>query len=339
MKAGALADALGLTLNGDPEVRISALAPLDRAAEGELSFVAGARQRGAMETSCASVLIVPAPLADACPVSHIVSPSPYASYAHASWLLTPENRPAPGIHPSAQVDPSADIGSEVSIGPFVTIGANAAIGERVIIEAGCRVAADVQIGAGTRLFANVSLGSRVSIGEACRLQSGAVVGSEGFGYAPTADGWCAIHQTGGVRIGDRVHIGANTTVDSGALDPTVIKDGAIIDNLIQIAHNVHIGENTAIAACTGISGSTHIGRNCLIGGACNINGHIRIADGVTVTGTSFVSRSIEEPGSYGSAVPLQRRGDWHRTFAALSRLDELLRRVRRLEKAASDEES
>ena len=338
MKAGALTDALGLILSGDPEVEITALAPLERAGKGELGFVADPRHRNAMRESQASLLIVPESLAGDCPVDHIVSPSPYASYASASWLLTPEHKPPPGTHPTAVVDPSARIGADVSIGPFTTIGAGAWIDDRVVIDAGCHVADGVRIGAGTRLFANVTLGLRVVLGEACRAQSGSVIGGEGFGFAPTKEGWLAIHQTGGVRVGDRVQIGANTTIDSGAIDPTVIEDGVILDNLIQIAHNVHIGQNTAIAGCTGISGSTHIGRNCLIGGACNISGHLSIADGVTVNGTSFVSRSITERGVYGSGTPLQSVKEWRRTFAALPRLNDILRRVRRLEKAISRED-
>jgi UDP-3-O-[3-hydroxymyristoyl] glucosamine N-acyltransferase len=339
MKASELADALGLPLTGAPDQTVAALAPLERAGPGELSFVVGARLRTAMCESKASLLIVPPALADECPVDHLVSPSPYASYAQASWILIPEWRPAPGVHPSAYIDPTATIGNNVTVGAFTSIGAEAQIGDDVIVGEGCRIADGVEVGRGTRLFPNVCLGYRVALGTECRVQSGAVIGGEGFGYAPTADGWKAIHQTGGVRIHDRVHIGANTTIDAGAIDATVIEEGVIIDNLIQVGHNVIIGQNTAIAACAAIGGSARIGRNCLIGGASIVNGHIEITDGVTITGTSFVSRSIDTPGSYGSAVPLQRSGEWRRTFAALSRLDEILRRVRKLEKATSKLES
>lgn len=339
MRSGELAQALDLPLVGDPDRVLTALAPLERAGSGELSFVVDKRLRLAMSTSQASLLIVPQELAGDCPVDHLISPSPYVSYAKASWLLMPESRPSPRVHPSASVAPSVTLGSEVHVGAFASIGEGASVGDGVIIGDGCRIAEGVVIGVGTRLFANVCLGYRVTLGSDCRLQSGVVIGGEGFGYAPTSDGWQPIHQTGGVQIHDRVHIGANTTVDAGAIDATVIEEGVIIDNLIQIAHNVHIGQNTAIAACTAIAGSTRIGRNCLIGGACSINGHIHIADGVTVSGTSFVSRSIKSPGSYGSAVPLQAASEWRRTFAALSRLDELLKRVRKLEKIASNRES
>lgn len=332
MRSAALAEALGLPLSGDPNRELDALAPLDRAGERDLSFVTDARHRETMLQSRAGLLIVPESLASECPVDHLVSSSPYHAYAKASWLLVPEVREAPGIHPSADVHASAELGSNVSIGAFTSIGAGASIGEGVSLGPGCRIARGVQIGDGSRLFANVTLGLRVEVGQACRIQPGAVIGGEGFGYAPSAEGWHAIHQVGGVRIGDRVHIGANTTIDSGAIDATVVEDGVILDNLIQLGHNVHIGQNTAIAAHTAVAGSTHIGKSCLIGGCVSINGHIRIGDGITITGTSFVSRSLEEPGSYGSGVPLQGSREWRRTFAAITRLTELMRRVGRLEK-------
>lgn len=332
MKSGALATALGLDLIGHPERDIVALAPLERATSGELSFVTDARHRASMLASQAGLLIVPPALADECPVDHLVSSAPYRSYADASWLLVPESRPVPGVHATAHVDAAAAIGEGVSVGAFASIGSGAEIGEGVSIGAGCRIAPGVRIGARTRLFDNVVLAERVVLGEDCRVQPGAVIGGEGFGYAPTSEGWQAIHQVGGVRIGDRVHIGANTTIDSGAIDATVVEDGVILDNLIQLGHNVHIGENTAIAAHTAVAGSTHIGKSCLIGGCVSINGHIRIGDRITITGTSFVSRSLEEPGSYGSGVPLQASREWRRTFGAITRLSELLRRVNRLEK-------
>ena len=339
MKAGALAEALGLTLSGDSGADIDALAPLDRAAAGELSFVTDARHKAAMLASRAGLLIVPESLAADCPVDHLVSPTPYVSYAKASWLLIPEDAAPPGIHPTAHIDPTAELGENVSIGAFVSVGAKARIGDESRIGDGCRIEAGVEVGAGSRLFANVVLGRRVVIGRDCRLQPGVVIGGEGFGYAPSAQGWNAIHQTGGVRLGDRVHVGANTTIDAGAMDPTVVEDGVIIDNLIQLGHNVFIGENTAVASCTAIAGSTRIGKNCLIGGACSILGHITITDGVTITGTTFVSRSIEEKGTYGSGIPMQPSPEWRRTFAAITRLNELLRRVRRLEKAVANEGS
>ena len=181
----------------------------------------------------------------------------------------------------------------------------------------------------------MTLYDNTRLGDECRIQSGAVIGSEGFGYAWTVDGWSQIQQTGGVRIGNRVHVGSNTTIDCGAIDPTVIADGVIMDNQIQIAHNVQIGENSAIAGCVGVAGSTKIGANCQIGGACNIVGHLSIADGVIINAASLVSRSITEAGRYGSGTPLQPDRIWRRSFVNLSKLDDLFRRLRRLERLNS----
>ena len=334
MEAGRLATALGLELRGAPARRVTGLAPLGRAGPEDLAFVVDARRRDDLARCRAGLVICPASLADAVPGDALVSPDPYASYARASWLLAPE-APAspPGVHPAAVVAPDARLGAGVSVGAGATIGPGAVLCDGVRVGESCAIGAGVRIGAGTRLFPRVTLGEGTTLGRDCRVQSGAVIGSEGFGYAPSADGWLPIHQLGGVRIGDRVHVGANTTIDRGALDPTVIGDGVILDNLIQIAHNVRIGENTAIAACTGVAGSATVGANCLVGGACNINGHIEIAPGTTVTATSFVQRSITEPGTYGAALPLQESARWRRTFASIGRLEELVRRVRALERA------
>lgn len=212
------------------------------------------------------------------------------------------------------------------------IGADTVVGERVVLEACCILGERVDIASDCRLFARVTLHDGCRLGQACRIQSGAVIGGEGFGYAPGADGWRAIHQTGGVRLGDRVHVGANTTIDRGAIDDTVIDSGVILDNQIQIAHNVRIGENTAIAGCVGIAGSTVIGKRCQIGGASNIVGHIRIADDVTLNAASLVTQSIDVPGRYGSGAPLQPVKRWRRTYVTLNKLDDLLARVRRLER-------
>ena len=334
MEAGQLAAALGLELRGAPARSVAGLAPLGRAGPEDLAFVVDARRRADLARCRAGLVICPAALADAVPGDALVSPDPYASYARASWLLVPE-APAstPGVHPAAVVAPDASLGAGVSVGAGATIGPGATLGDGVRVGELCAIGAGVRIGAGTRLFARVTLGDGTRLGRDCRVQSGAVIGAEGFGYAPSADGWLPIHQLGGVEIGDRVHVGANTTIDRGALDPTVIGDGVILDNLIQIAHNVRIGENTAIAACTGVAGSASIGANCLVGGACNINGHIEIAPGTTVTATSFVQRSITKPGTYGAALPLQESARWRRTFASIGKLEELVRRVRALERA------
>lgn len=332
---GSLAERLGLELRGDAERAVRALASVESAGPDELAFVVDVRWRDRLAACRAGAVIVPPALAADAPGDHLVSADPYASYARASWLLAPESRPAAGVHPSAVLGPGAVVAPSAAIGPWSVVGEGSEIGEDVVVGAHAVIGAGCRIGRGTRLFPRVTLGDDVTLGPDCRVQSGAVIGGDGFGYAPTADGWCAIRQAGGVRIGARVHVGANTTIDRGALDPTRIADGVILDNQIQIAHNVRIGENTAIAGCTGIAGSTVIGRNCLIGGACDIVGHVEIADGVVLNAASFVSRSVLEPGRYGSAPPLLPERRWRRAFAALGRLDELARRLARLERAES----
>ena len=327
-----LAKALEVKLYGVATQTISGLAPIETAGENELAFVVSAKYSSALQGSRAGAVIVPAALRDLAPGNCLVSADPYASYARASWLLKPAKLISPGVHDSAVIENSARISPSAQIGPGVFIGADTTIGEHVVIGAGCNVGEDVRIGDGCHLFANVTVYDNVHLGNHCRIQSGAVLGSEGFGYAPTAQGWSQIQQTGGVRIGNRVHIGANTTIDCGAIDPTVIADGVILDNQIQVAHNVHIGENTAVAGCTGIAGSTRIGRNCQIAGACNIVGHITIADGVVINAASLVSRSIEQSGRYGSGMPLLPEQAWRRSFVTLGKLDQLVRRVRKLER-------
>jgi len=330
---GTLATRLGCELHGDAGRTVSALASVEAAGPGELAFVVDMRWRERLAACRAGAVIVPPALAEDAPGDHLVAADPYACYARASWLLAPETPAVAGTHPSAIVDPEADVATSAALGPGVVVEAGARIEEHVIVGAHGVIGRDCRVGRGTRLFPRVTLGDDVALGADCRVQSGAVIGGEGFGYAPSADGWCAIRQAGGVRIGDRVHIGANTTIDRGALDPTRIADGVILDNQIQIAHNVVIGENTAIAGCTGIAGSTRIGRDCLIGGSCDIVGHVEIADGVVLNATSFVSRSITAPGRYGSGPPLLPERRWRRTFATLGRVDELVRRVARLERA------
>jgi|GEM_PF-80590 len=332
---GVLALRLGCELRGDPERRVCAIATLDRAGPADLAFAVDRRFRERLAACEAGAILVPATLADVAPGDHLIAVDAYAAYACASWLLAPDDAAPAGVHPGAVIDAGATIAEDASIGPGAVVGAGTIVGGGAVLGAHVVVGRDCAIGARSRLFARVTLGDDVTLGPDCRLQSGAVIGSEGFGYARDTDGWQAIRQSGGVRVGARVHIGANTTVDRGAIEPTVIEDGVILDNQIQIAHNVRIGENTAIAGCTGIAGSTRIGRDCLIGGACDIVGHLEIADRVVINAASFVSRSLAEPGRYGSGPPLLPERQWRRTFAALGRLEELVRRVRRLEAISS----
>lgn len=333
MRLGELAQALDIELHGDAAYQVNKLAPVASAGANDLTFVVSARFSSDLQSSSAGAVIVPESMAHQAPGHYLVSANPYVSYAQASWLLTPEAKPPAGIHELAHVDASAVVSPSASVGPYCVINANAVVEADAIVDQHCVIGSGVRIGARCRLFARVSVYHDCVLGEDCRIQSGAVIGAEGFGYA-FADGWQAIHQTGRVRIGNKVHIGANTTIDRGAIDDTVIEDGVILDNQIQIAHNVHIGKNTAIAGCVGIAGSTLIGANCQIGGASNIVGHISIADGVVLNATSYVSQSIDKPGRYSSGMPLQASSEWKRTFVILSKLNELLKRVRRLERGS-----
>ena len=332
MKLGDIAHALALELNGDAEHLITAIAPIESATGEHLAFVTDVRYTARLEQSRAGVVIVPRSMAAQAPGNHLVADNPYAAYAEASWLLSPPPSIEPGIHSTAIVDPTATVSTSASVGPGVMIGANSHIADDAFIGAHCVIGANVSIGQDVHLFPRVTVYDKVSIGRQSRVQSGAVLGSEGFGFAPTKDGWRAIQQTGGLEIGERVHIGANTTIDCGALEPTVIENGVILDNQIQIAHNVHIGENTAIAGCVGIAGSTRIGKQCQIGGACNIVGHLEIADNVVLNAASLVSRSIKSAGRYGSGTPLMPIQAWRRSFINMARLDDIARRVRRLER-------
>lgn len=331
MKLEQLGDALSLPVHGNKDHSVLRLAPIERAGPDELAFVVSARYASTLESSGAGAVILPESMLSLAPNNALVSKNPYASYALASWILHPEVSDDAGIHPSAIVHADAQVSPGASVGAFTTIGPGACIGDAAVIGAHCSIGRGVTVGQRSRLFSRVVLYEGVVIGEDCRIQSGAVIGSEGFGYAWASDAWQAIHQVGGVRIGARVHIGANTTIDCGALEPTVIEDGVILDNQIQIAHNVHIGSNTAVAGCVGIAGSTRIGSHCQIGGACNIVGHLQIADEVIINAASLVTRSIKHKGRYGSGTPLLEQRAWRRGFVSLSKLDELFNRVRKLE--------
>lgn len=333
MKLHDLSQRLAMRVEGDENTEVSRLASLQNAGPGDLTFVVSAKYKEALRTTQASAVLIPSDLADHAPCPYIVCDSPYAAYAQASWILHPDQLAAHGITATASVHASAQIAASASVGNFVVIGENAIVGENAVIGDHCVLGAHTKLGANTRLMPRVTVAEGCVLGDDCRVQSGAVIGSEGFGFAPTSAGWQAIHQVGRVVIGNRVHIGANSTIDRGALNDTEIGDGVILDNQIQIAHNVKIGENTAIAGCVGIAGSTKIGRQCQIGGACNIVGHISIADGVVLNAASTVTQSIEEAGRYGSAAPLMPVSRWRRAFVALSQLDDLAKRVRKLERS------
>jgi len=327
-----LASRLGCRFEGDGSCQISGVATLEDASSGELSFFANARYRAALAATQAAAVIVAEKDREACPANRLIAKDPYLTYARATQLLYPDDCHAGGIHPTAQVDeaaqvdPSAWIDAHCMVGPGVVIGASARIG------AGCVLDRDISVGQQSRLMGNVTIHGHASLGERCVIQPGAVIGSDGFGYANDHGRWVKIPQVGGVIIGDDVEVGANTTIDRGALSDTVLEDGVKLDNQIQIAHNVHVGEHTAIAGCTGVAGSTHIGKHCAIGGHVGIVGHLVIADNVQVSAKTFVSQSINEPGFYSSGTPLEPNSHWRRNVVRMKQLDEMARRIKTLEK-------
>ncbi len=319
---GELAVRFGLELRGAPDIRITHVATLSQAAEGALSFLANSRYRRSLRTTRASAVVLTPEEAENCPAAALITPNPYLMYARIAWLFHPEEAPPPGIHPSAVVADSARIPASAGVGPLAVIEEDVELGERVRIGPGCIVQRGARVGADTRLIARVNLYPRTRIGERCIVHAGAVIGADGFGFASDRGAWLKVPQVGGVRIGDDVEIGANTTIDRGAIGDTVVEQGVKLDNQIQVGHNVTIGAHTAIAGCTGISGSTTLGKRCMVGGMVGLAGHLTIADDVVITGCSLVSASIKEAGSYSSGMPAVPTRAWRRMVAQLRRLGE-----------------
>ena len=270
-----------------------------------------------------------------CPVNALVMDNPYMGYAILANLLDTTPNPVSGIHVSAIIADNVSLGDNVSIGANVVIESGVSLADNVSIGPGCFIGQNATIGKGTRLWSNISIYHDVILGEHCLIQANTVIGSDGFGYAPVNEQykWHKIPQLGRVIIGNRVEIGASTTIDRGALEDTIIKDGVILDNQIQIAHNVIIGENTAMAACSVIAGSTVIGKNCTIAGLVGINGHISIADNCVFTGMAMVTKNINHGGVYSSGMPAVPNKEWNKTNARVKRLDNLTNRVKALENA------
>lgn len=328
---GQLADELGADLHGDARRTVTRVATLDRAQADCVSFLADPRYRGRLAHTQAAAVILAAKDVPSCPVAALVVANPYLAFAQTIRLLHPSPPILPGIHPSAVVASTAQIDPSASIGPLAVIESEVIIGARVAISAGCIVQHGAQIGADSQLRARVVVGANCVLGERVLLHPGAIIGRDGFGFARDGARWVRIPQIGRVVLGDDVEIGANSCVDRGALEDTCIEAGAKLDSLIQIGHNVHIGENTAMAACSGISGSTRIGRNCTIAGAVGMAGHLEIGDEVHFTGMAMVTRSVSQPGIYSSGIPAMPNAEWRRTIAHLRRIDQLVARVQRLE--------
>ncbi len=330
-KLGELAELIGAELCGDPERRIDGVATLAGAGLGDLSFLHNRRYRSDLSRTRASAVLLEREFAEESPTACLIMRNPYAGYARAAALLTAAPSPPGGVHRSASVGEGARVAPSVTVGAGCVIGSLVSVGEDATIGPGCVIEGAVDIGAGTVLIANVTICCRAILGERVLVHPGVVIGADGFGIANDDGAWIKVPQLGGVVIGNDVEIGANTTVDRGALEDTVIEDGVKLDNLIQIAHNVHIGAHTAIAACVAIGGSARIGRRCTIGGAASIAGHIRVADDVHLTATSAVPNSIRTPGVYSSGMPIQANREWRRNVARMRQLDRMARRIRRLE--------
>ncbi len=328
---------LGGEAVGEVPAPLTGIATLDSAGPGDLAFLSNPRYRARLATTRAGAVILGPGDREATTIPRIVADNPYAYYAHAVSLFHPEREPRPGVHATAQVAPGAHVAASAEIGAFVAIGAGARIGERVRIGPGSAVGEGVAIGDDSRLAAHVTVYDGCTVGRRCILHSGCVIGADGFGMAREEGRWIKIPQVGAVRIGDDVEVGANTCIDRGALDDTVIEDGVKLDNLIQVAHNCRIGAHTVIAGCTGISGSTTVGRHCVIGGGVGLVGHISICDHVTISGMSFVTKSITRPGTYTSGMPMMPHAEWLKNAAHLRRLDMIAARAGRTD-AGDDRE-
>jgi len=332
---GELVDRLGAKLEGDPHCLVSGIATLENASAGQISFLTSPRYRKFLSLTRASAVIV-GTTEDALqsPVSTLIVRNPRASLGQLSALFEEaQAKPVrPGIHPTTVIGLNAQIPSSVSIAAQCVLGDDVCLGEHVVIGPGCSIGNACVIQAGTTLKAHVTLYDNTRIGQKCLLHSGAVIGADGFGFEYEEGKWVKLHHLGGVLIGDRVEIGANTTIDRGFVGDTQIGEGVIIDNLVQIAHNVIIGRYTAIAACTAVAGSTVLGEACMIGGAARIAGHVVLADRVIVTATTSVNHSLNTPGTYSAVFPAKPSHIWRRNAARFYYLDDMAKRLRVLEK-------
>ena len=319
LRLGQIIESLGGRLIGDPQHLIQKLSPLDTAQADALSFLSNPKYQSQLATTQAGCVIVSPAVADTADVhtALIVADNPYHYFARLTQLWRQHTRASnePLIHPSAVIHPEAQVDLTARIGPLCVIERGACIG------------------AGTWLKSHITVGEYCHIGERCIVHAGAVIGADGFGFALHEGRWEKIEQLGAVRIGNDVEIGANTCIDRGALDDTIIEDGVKLDNLVQIGHNVHIGANTAMAGCAGVAGSARIGANCTVGGGAIVLGHLELADGVHVSAASVVMRSIRQPGQYSGVFPIDDNASWEKNAATLRQLHKLRDRIKSLESA------
>jgi UDP-3-O-[3-hydroxymyristoyl] glucosamine N-acyltransferase len=327
--AEALAGRFGLRVQGDPAAQVSGVATLARAGRGQLSFLANPRYRAQLADSAAGVVLMREADAAGYAGTALIAADPYAAFARIAALFEAREAAAPGIHPGAVVDASARVDASACIAPFVSIGPRSVVGAGAVIGAGCVIGEDCVVGECCELGANVTLVRRVRLGRRVLVHPGAVLGADGFGIAMDAGHWLKVPQLGGVVVGDDCEIGANTTIDRGALEDTVLEEDVRLDNQIQIGHNVRIGAHTAMAGCSAVAGSAVIGRYCLIGGGAGVLGHLELCDRVVVTAMSLVTHSIREPGEYSSGTPLMDNRSWRRSAARFKQLDAIARRTPR----------
>ena len=327
-----LAERFALKLRGDGARQVEGVATLATATPVQLAFLANPRYRMELTASQAAAVVLRAEDSASFQGAVLIAKDPYVAFAKIAALFDTMPAATPGIHPTAMVDAGAQISPGASIGAYCVIEHGTVIDDGVVIGPHCSIGTDCRVGAGSRLIGRVSLLAGVRLGKRVLVHPGAVIGADGFGLAFDHDHWIKVPQLGGVRIGDDCEIGANTTIDRGALDDTVLEDDVRLDNQIQIAHNVRIGAHTAMAGCSAVAGSATIGRYCLIGGGAGILGHLIVTDRVTITSMTLVTHSIHEPGEYSSGTPIQDNRQWRRNAARFKRLDELTRRVQALEK-------
>lgn len=328
---GQIAERLGAQCQGDPARVIRGVATLQSAGPDQIAFLANPAYRGQLATTRAGAVLVSPDISQDCPGDAVIVGNPYLAFARVATWLDESPAPADGRHPTATVHPEACVHPDVSLGAHCVVEAGASIGAGTAIGPGTIVGRGARIGDNCRIWANVVIYHGVSIGHRCILHSGVVIGSDGFGFANEAGSWVKIPQTGAVVLGDDVEVGANTVIDRGALDDTRIGNGVKLDNLIQVAHNVQIGDHTAIAGCTAIAGSARIGRHCTIAGGAGIVGHIEIADRVHVAAMTLVTKSITESGAFASGTGMLPVGEWKKSVARFRQLDDMARRIRKLE--------
>jgi UDP-3-O-[3-hydroxymyristoyl] glucosamine N-acyltransferase len=330
-----IAELLSAELQGDGALEIKKIATLANARSGHIAFLANKKYRSQLETTQASAVIVSEADAPYFNGSKIIVANPYVSYAKLAQLMDTTPRSAStGIHASAVIHPTAIVSKTAAIGANVVIEADAVIGDNAQIGPNSFIGERVKIGSGTKLWPSVTIYHDVEIGADCLFQANTVVGSDGFGYANERGQWIKIPQLGSVVIGDKVEIGASTTIDRGALDDTIIHSNVIIDNQCQIAHNVEVDSGTAIAGCTVLAGSVTVGKNCQIGGMVAINGHMSVCDGAIITGMSMVTKSITKPGIYSSGMPHTTNKEWRKSIAHLRNLSDMKSRLKVLEALA-----